>query len=330
MNHTTTNLTPDFLAALCARTFPDRPNQQLAEITPLNSRQHEVVGFELWWYTAEGITMCEALIVRRYVSQLSWWRADDRGKAQREVTVMSWLGEAGFPVPKVYTREFGALGDVVLFSRLPSDDIFLGARSLADTIRPYILPFAGALARLHSMVPSDEVRRVIPRVTLPSAMANLTALAAQIDDEELTAAVDQAMNQVFDVPETQPVVIHGDYHFHNALMHRGEISGIIDWEYSALGDPRWDVANVYVQLVDFGAADAADAFLNAYLEMTGQVFEGPPLYNVVAALQQWAMSEWMVRQEEQGNPLTFGLAESLVILRDVHRRRALQTLQLLD
>jgi hypothetical protein len=321
-------LTYDYIVTLCKRVFTERPNQTVVELKPLASRQHEMVSFELWWYTEDGVTEHEELIARRYVSTISWWRPDDRGKAQREATVIRWLGQNGFPVPEVYAREFGPDGDVALFSRL-KNDFSLETGSFRKRITPYIEPFAKALADLHSLTPADEVRRVLPWVTLPGALANLMALASQLGLRQLEQAVERTMVRSYDVQELEPVTIHGDYHFLNALLHEGEISGIIDWEYCALGDPRWDVANVYAQLVDYGASGAANTFLEIYLEQSGRVFDGPPIYNVVAPLQQWAISEWVVRRDEAKQVPSFELAEDLVALRDTHKRRAMNALAML-
>jgi Ser/Thr protein kinase RdoA (MazF antagonist) len=323
------NLTLDYLIALCKRAFPERKKLQIADLTSLGSRQHEMIQFELWWFNDEG-TFTETLIARRYVSTLSWWRPDDKGKAQRETTVMRWLDQEGFPVPKVYAREFGAFGDVVLFSRVPHDDLGFAGKPLGEVFAPYVEPFARTLAKLHSIRPTDEVRRVLPWVTLPGALANLTAISVQIDKPELSNAVEQVMPRAYEIEENLPCVIHGDYHFLNALLHEGKISGVIDWEYSAMADPRWDVANVYIQLTDFGAADAANAFLEHYLAHSERVFEGPPVYNVVAPIQQWAISEWIVQKQVDGDEFDFAMADDLTQLRDVHRRRALNALQLLD
>lgn len=314
-------LSPEDLAALCARAFPERAGQAVRQVQPLPSRQHEMTAFELWW-ESDGTPRHERLIVRRYVSTLSWWRPDDRGKAQREMTVCRWLHGRGFPVPLVYTREFGLHGDLVLFERLPGQALALTGRPLREAVEPYIEPLAYLLASLHGQRPPDAVRRVVPQVTLPGALANLIAIAYQIGQEDLRQAAERLMAYAYDVQEVGPVLLHGDYHFLNVLLAEGQIVGVVDWEFSALGDPRWDVANAYMQLVDFGAADAADAFLNAYLAHSGRRFEGPPLYNAVASLQQWAISEWLVQQEAAGQPHGFALAQDLIAQRDIHRRRA--------
>lgn len=314
-------LAHEALTALCARTFPERAGQVVKHIQPLPSRQHEMTAFELWW-EENGVPRHEGLIARRYVSTLSWWRPDDRGKAQREMTVCRWLHECAFPVPRVYTREFGMHGDIVLFERLPGQALAATGRPLREVVEPYVEPLARLLASLHGQRPPDAVRRVVPQVTLPGALADLMAIAYQIGQGDLREAAERLMAHAYDVQEVGPVLLHGDYHFLNVLLSEGQIVGVVDWEFSALGDPRWDVANAYMQLVDFGAADAADAFLNAYLVHSGRRFEGPPLYNAVAPLQQWAISEWLVQQEAAGEPHGFALAQDLIAQRDVHRRRA--------
>lgn len=329
MEHLPT-LSPDELAAICARAFPDRRRQNVVNVSSLESRQHEMIAFELWWVDEEGAFVSENLIVRRYVSTLSWWRPDDRGKAQREATVCRWLSAQGFPVPQVYAREVGPQGDVVLFSRLPGYGLSIGDRSLREAAQPYIRTFAGLLAHLHSLIPPDAVRQVVPQVTLPGALANLLAIAYQIDQPELHAAAERVMELAYDVPEAPPVLVHGDYHLLNALLRGNEIVGVVDWEYCALGDPRWDVASAYMQLVDFGAPEEADQFLSAYLDHSGRHFEGPPLYNVVAPLQQWAISEWLVQQQAAGELPGFALAQDLLDQRDTHRRRAQMAMQWLD
>ncbi|HOA24517.1 MAG TPA: aminoglycoside phosphotransferase family protein [Aggregatilineales bacterium] len=321
------NPTQDRLMALCRRAFPDCVQHMIGETYPIASRQHEMIAFKWGGRTPDGRLHHAPLIMRRYISTLSWWRPDDRGKAQRETTICRWLHDEGFPVPQVYLREFGPRGDVVLFSWLPGQALPVGERPLREAVEPYIDAFALLLADLHRLEPPRDVQRVVPRVSLPGALANLAALAASIGTAELSQAVEMVMERAYDVPEVGPVLIHGDYHLLNARLQDGEIVGLVDWEYSALGDPRWDVANAYMQLVDFGAADAADRFLSIYLDASGWEFEGEPLYNIVVPLQQWALSEWLIQQQAAGEMPEFSLAQDLIALRDAYHHRAEMALQ---
>lgn len=319
------SFTLDELADMCARAFPERMVQEIEFIAPLYSRQHEVIAFDLRWRGRSG-EYIEPLVARRYVSTLSWWRPDDYGKAQREATIMRWLHQQGMPVSVVYAREFSANGDVVLFSRLPGLDWSAEGKPFPAVALAQAGPFAWLLAKLHSLPPPAEVQAVVPRVTLPAVLATLAALAMQIGEADLNEAVAQATAHAYGFQEGEPVLLHGDYHFSNVLIENGQISGIIDWEYAAYGDPRWDIANAYIQMVDFDAAEAAGAFLEAYLEHSGKRFEGPPIYNAVTTLQQWTISEWLMRQQAEGETPTFALARDLMKLRDVHKRRALRAM----
>lgn len=322
-------LTPEYLGALCLRKFPDWTQQYITHYEPIYSRQHEMVAFDLTWQ-AEGQKHTRALMGRRYVSTLSWWRAEDQGKAQREVTVSNWLKEQGFPAAQALTREFDAQGDVVLFERLPGYDWSKAGRSFPEVIGPRAREFARLLIRLHSLQPSETIIAVVPSVSLPKALANLTALGDRIALTRLKQIIERIMTPAFTLKEAIPVLLHGDYHFSNAVLHEDRISGIIDWEFCGLGDPRWDVANAYMQLVDFGAANAAAAFLDEYLQGSGRKFDQSPLFNIVASLQQWAVSEWLVQRYSQGTLPDFAMADDLVIQRDTHRQRAEMALHMLN
>jgi len=49
-------------------------------------------------------------------------------------------------------------------------------------------------------------------------------------------------------PALSPSWIHGDLHAHNVLVHRGRLSGVIDWGDLAQGDPATDLAAVWMVL----------------------------------------------------------------------------------
>lgn len=319
-------LTQETLAGLCARAFPERFDQRIVEVAPVTSRQHEMLRFELEWEGLMG-RQRQALIARRYLSTLSWWRADDHGKAQREYSVSRWLNALSFPAPMAYLRQFDARGDVVLFEMMPGQDWSAVGSSFREVIEAYASRFGRLLARLHSIPPPPDIRAVLPTVTLSSAIANLSALAERIGLPELRSAVQDAISPAFSAMEMSPVLLHGDYHLSNTLLKDGEISGVIDWEFCAVGDPRWDVSTAYMQMVDFEAAGAADSFLNAYVEASGRQFTGPPIHNLISALQQWAVSEWIVRQQEVGKSHEYALADYLASIRDVHRQRAARLLR---
>ena len=42
--------------------------------------------------------------------------------------------------------------------------------------------------------------------------------------------------------EDTPRWVHGDFGPHNVLVHEGEVSGVLDWEASYIGDQAEDLA----------------------------------------------------------------------------------------
>lgn len=64
----------------------------------------------------------------------------------------------------------------------------------------------------------------------------------------------------------KPVLVHGDYALHNIMMHGDEISGVLDWELSHLGDRAEDLAGL---LASFSNEEDAQQFMLDYVEAGG-------------------------------------------------------------
>ena len=62
----------------------------------------------------------------------------------------------------------------------------------------------------------------------------------------------------------KPVLLHGDFWPGNILLTKDEISGVLDWEYAAIGDPVSDLAVASLELkYDYGKR-GVDRFLDLY------------------------------------------------------------------
>ncbi|MBB4642817.1 phosphotransferase family protein [Rhizorhapis suberifaciens] len=67
--------------------------------------------------------------------------------------------------------------------------------------------------------------------------------------------------------EEAQVLVHGDYALHNIMMQDDEISGILDWEMSHLGDRAEDLAGL---LASFPDEEDAETFMQYYIEAGGK------------------------------------------------------------
>ena len=317
-----------YLADLCRRAFPHRDDQYVTAVEYIGAWQHEMTAFTLGWRDGDQ-WLTEPLIMRRYKSQLSWWQVADAGKAEREATVIHWLQEEGLPVPNVHVMEQGARGDVLVERRLPGLIWFDIDHTFARAIDPYVELYAQLLAKVHNMEVPFAVQSVVPHVTILNVLDTLRGWANHAKDTNLLSVIDLVAAEAENVEEVAPALLHGDYHFANVLLDDGTISGIIDWEFAAYGDPRWDVVAAYQLLVEFDASSAADRFLNTYIAESNRNFDGPPLWNVVVPLQAWALSAWLRAEVISGRTFDFRMAEVLGDQYDEREARAIEALALL-
>ncbi len=68
-------------------------------------------------------------------------------------------------------------------------------------------------------------------------------------------------------PEAQPAFLHRDFHPGNLLWDQQELVGVVDWPVSCCGPRGIDVAHTRGNLALVDDADAASAFLEAYVEL---------------------------------------------------------------
>jgi len=171
----------------------------------------------------------------------------------REYRVLAALHGQGFPVPEplLYVEDADVIGSPFYLMAHVDGRIFF------DCTMPDLSPadrgelcrsVIDTLANLHDFVPSEiglgdfgrpgnYFERQVARWTrqyLASATRNIPAMDRLI--EWLPGAV----------PEPTPGgdrIVHGDYSFHNLLVHPTEprVVAVIDWELSTTGDPLGDV-----------------------------------------------------------------------------------------
>lgn len=77
-------------------------------------------------------------------------------------------------------------------------------------------------------------------------------------------------------PTDRVTLVHRDYRTGNYLVHEGELSAVLDWEFAGFGDPVEDVGWFFAKCWRFGRDDRraggigpAEAFLEGYREVSG-------------------------------------------------------------
>ena len=97
-----------------------------------------------------------------------------------------------------------------------------------------------------------------------------------------------------------PCLLHGDYWAQNLLWEQGRITGVLDWEDAAIGDPLSDVAGASVELRYLFGRDGMQRFIAAYSALSSVDPTRLALWQVyVAAAAQHFMSTWQLAPERE-------------------------------
>jgi aminoglycoside phosphotransferase (APT) family kinase protein len=66
-------------------------------------------------------------------------------------------------------------------------------------------------------------------------------------------------------PAVSPRLIHGDFALDNVLIRDGAVSGIVDWAWGAVGDPRYDLAlAIRPKIGVFQTPEDRESFFSGY------------------------------------------------------------------
>ena len=96
-------------------------------------------------------------------------------------------------------------------------------------------------------------------------------------------------------------VLHGDFWPGNVLFRDGEISGVIDWEESELGDPLLEIAITRFDLLCICGQECMDTFTRTYLNQSQIDASNLPVYDLFASLRPAGrLGEWARGWRELG------------------------------
>ena len=106
-----------------------------------------------------------------------------------------------------------------------------------------------------------------------------------------------------------PCLLHGDYWAQNLLWEQGRITGILDWEDAAIGDPLSDVAGASVELRYLFGREGMQRFIAAYSALSSVDPTRLALWQVyVAAAAQHFISTWQLAPADEAHRRRHALA----------------------
>jgi aminoglycoside phosphotransferase (APT) family kinase protein len=217
---------------------------------------------------------------------------DDDGVARlaRQASVLQALVDTEVPAPRVLWFEMNRIlgrqsslgmtfveGEIPVSWALASPGADRAPGALTDDrIRQDLMIDLGRVLAAVQRVDSRSVLKSSTSASADLTRRELEADVARLDASYLsTDAVAQVvLNEAFlsrtgwTTRTIAPVLRHSDYRVGNVVHTGGIITGILDWEYTDVGDPYWDLA--YSMLPEWGARGASRvAIVDGYERATG-------------------------------------------------------------
>ncbi|MCW2985347.1 MAG: phosphotransferase family protein [Conexibacter sp.] len=244
----------------------------------------------------------------------------DLGQEYRTYAI---LADEPVPIPAVYgmaddeDTPFG--GPFFAMSRLtgwapnvwrPKDRRVLEADW--DKHRGYAEDLVDALAAIHAL-PSTRLHGVVTPRDFQQTLTHWHGIQHEmqlVPDPVIEEAYAWARDRT--PPPVEPRLVHGDYRIGNCLVDDRRITGVLDWELSFLGDPRFDLGYMGLDYHAGKFAKPGSSLLNAvadrewfharYAAATGQPVDTDVVrtFSVVGALMLLAILATGVRVYSTG------------------------------
>jgi aminoglycoside phosphotransferase (APT) family kinase protein len=193
----------------------------------------------------------------------------------REARILSALDDTAVPTPRVYGLSRDAAGVPLLLMEFV-DGLVVDRMPIAESLTPQRrrqigLSMPTTLAKIHAV---DLERAGLDDLAShkPYAQRQLKRWAAQWEQSktrDLPALDDLTRRLIAAAPQRQELtLVHGDFHLRNVITSHttGEVTGVLDWELSTLGDPLADMGSLLAYWPQPGEEDIAGGFAATALE----------------------------------------------------------------
>ena len=164
-------------------------------------------------------------------SALRVFRPEQAATQQREIAAMELARQAHVPVPTVHAAGVWHERPVLLISWCPGVPLWQAVRRRPWRVLSLGLAFGRIQAQIH------QIRSAAPWQQRPDWIG-----WAGSEEHRLHAALEHLAQPV-------PALLHLDYHPLNVLADGRQITAVLDWANTRVGDPRADVARTYTILM---------------------------------------------------------------------------------
>ncbi|MGI6455612.1 MAG: phosphotransferase family protein [bacterium] len=309
------------LLLVCQRAFPSRSTLRIEAIYPRLSR---ISPHKDYCFTLSSSDATFHLVLRLHYGIFSIWGGTEPIKITKEYSIMRHVYQHGFATPFPFTfgvSEIPFGHPYILFD--PGDGVnWWENDSLHHVQKECVESMAEELAKLHKLVEVQHSQ--LPKVDVYSVVQNLKHRATHVENKELQQCFRGCELQMKDLAGWTPVLLHGEYDLDNILIKDGVVRSVCNWEYAAVGDPRWDVAHTSLTLQRKHDHSLANRFVSRYVQLTNVPMENLAFWEGLIALRSFALSQWLRTLSTRSFESIAGLKTPLFDQEAENRTRALE------
>lgn len=253
-----------------------RPGSTMLDTRPLsNADAQKMTAVELQRASGER----ETLVIRRHTPE----------RIAREARLLNLLRDTALPVSEVHQAET----TYMIQHFLPGESRFSPANVTAC-----VQTMAQTLAQIHqTSLPPDAIT-FLPdmHATCQQQIQNRpAALQSSMGEPQIRNTLERDWHTLTHHP---PGLLHGDFWPGNVLWQGEYISGVVDWEDAAFGDPLADLGNSRREVLWFFGKEAMQHFTEAYqAQMPHLDYRNLPYWDLCMALtpvgnvSSWCLDE---------------------------------------
>ncbi len=311
----------DAILTVCKKVFPLEPALEVHSISNREQRffAHRDYDFYLSSPDAEF-----HLVLRMYYGMFSVWSGTEDIKTAKEFSVMRHTYQHGFPSPFPYcfsTRE-RPFGRAYVIMDAGDGHFWWEREGSLRTIQEVTVDsLADQMAKLHTTVTAHHP--LIPTLDPETIFRTLWNRVFSLDHDELNRCFRKCRKQLKHLESRPSVMLHGCLDLDHVLLMNGKVRTILNWEHSAIGDPRWDVAYTSLALQQCGERNLANHFTARYVQQSEFNLHMLDLWEGLVALRWFALAEWLESMDERRFENVAGQESPLFEKKEMMRERAL-------
>lgn len=207
-----------------------------------------------------------------------------RELGDQDLRLLERLADVGLPVAR--PRLLDAAGEIFGQPALVLDYLEGEPDYSSGDLAIKLEALARQLAAIHALPDTGSFRPLLPNLD-ERAIAFFARDPERPDESLGESLVRAALRRRPEPPRGNPdAVLHGDFWPGNVLWRDGRISGVIDWEDAAIGDPLYDLAISRLDMLWTYGPEALEPFTAAYARAAPHVDLTPlPWFDLGACLR---------------------------------------------